>query len=688
MITSDNYCLSCGAANGAEAEVCFACGTSMKITAPLSPVSSAKLVGQHLLKQRYRILAQVGNGGFSIVYKAEDTQEGNRKVAIKAITLHGLQPQEIIEATEAFNREILILSDLKHRNLPRIRDHFSDTRCWYLVMDYIEGTSLERHLENMPGGRLPLEEVLDIGVLLCDVLDYLHGRTPSVIFRDLKPANIILTVDGHLALIDFGIARRFKPGQQKDTMVFGSPGYAAPEQYGSPQTTARSDIYSLGVTLHRLLTGFNPSLHPFELAPIRFPPDSPFFDLGALIMRMVEMNPTHRPSNVLTIAHELQRIANQLTGRGRSVFPSMGMRPVTPPTSPTTPRSTLTGVPPFAQHGAAPAHPQTAFPGGRNGSPSPTSSGKIAPSVGTVFCIFEGHAAVVNSVTWSPDGINLASASDDKTVQLWNTSTADVVLTYRSQPEDAVAVAYAPDGRRIAAGFRGDKREPETFHIFLSSSGGRVFYYGANGGGFWNARSDCTIYAIAWAPDGGRIACGGGELKVDIWDTRTWRQLVSYKGHDSTIYAIAWSPDGRQIASTGSDNAVYVWDAYTGRNVLTYYKHASVVSAVAWSPNGERIVSASYDKTVQIWNAITGTQLTTYRGHSEQVFCVAWSPDGTSIASGSLDGQVQIWDARKGNHLFTYNGHNGSVKDIKWSPDGKRLASASADRTVHIWRAC
>ncbi|HVB22866.1 MAG TPA: serine/threonine-protein kinase [Ktedonobacteraceae bacterium] len=311
MITSDNYCLTCGAANRAEAEVCFACGTSMKITVPLSPVSSAKLVGQPLLKQRYRILAQVGNGGFSVVYKAEDTRDGNREVAIKAITLHGLQPQEIIEATEAFNREILILSDLKHRNLPRIRDHFSDTRCWYLVMDYIEGTSLEKHLENMPGGRLPLEEVLDIGVLLCDVLDYLHGCTPSVIFRDLKPANIILTVDGHLALIDFGIARRFKPGQQKDTMVFGSPGYAAPEQYGKAQTTPRADIYSLGALLHQLLTGDDPSQNAFRFASLEARGDDALLRLNILIIRMVEMDEKLRPESIAVIEKELRSIGDE-----------------------------------------------------------------------------------------------------------------------------------------------------------------------------------------------------------------------------------------------------------------------------------------------------------------------------------------------------------------------------------------
>ncbi len=330
MITSDNYCLSCGAANRAEAEVCFACGTSMKITVPLSPANSTSLVGQPLLKQRYRILAQVGNGGFSVVYKAADTQDSNCKVAIKAITLHGLQTQEIIEATEAFNREMLLLSDLKHRNLPRIRNHFADTSCWYLVMDFIEGTSLEKHLENMPGGRLPLEEVLDIGFLLCNVLVYLHGRQPPVIFRDLKPSNVILTADGHLALIDFGIARRFKPGQQKDTMVFGSPGYAAPEQYGKAQTTPRADIYSLGALLHQLLTGNDPSQNAFHFEPVEAKGEDALLCLNALIMRMVEMDEKNRPESIVVVAQELRSIADAYMQRRMNGLQAAGISLYTP----------------------------------------------------------------------------------------------------------------------------------------------------------------------------------------------------------------------------------------------------------------------------------------------------------------------------------------------------------------------
>ena len=151
MNSSERYCSSCGAANQPEATLCFACGLSLKITAPLS-LETTSSNNQYLLQQRYRILAQVGKGGFSAVYKAVDTRFDDHPVAIKAITLNGLKPQEVIEATEAFNREMMVLSGLKHPNLPRIYNHFSDVESWYLVMDFIEGTTLERHLERMRDG--------------------------------------------------------------------------------------------------------------------------------------------------------------------------------------------------------------------------------------------------------------------------------------------------------------------------------------------------------------------------------------------------------------------------------------------------------------------------------------------------------------------------------------------------------
>jgi serine/threonine protein kinase len=344
MISSDRYCSSCGAANPPAATVCFACGLSLKITAPLPHDVS----NHPLLQQRYRILTQLGKGGSSAVYEAEDTLLNDHLVAIKAISLRGLKPQEMIEVTEAFNREILLLSGLKHPSVSHIYNSFSDSESWYLVIDFIEGTTLEKHLEDMRDGQLPIGEVLEIGLMLCTVLDYLHTHQPPVIFRDLKPANVMLKPDGRIALIDFGIARHFKPGQAKDTMPFGSPGYAAPEQYGRAQTTPRADIYSLGVMLHQLLTGDDPSQTPFRFAPLQFQDQPALAGLETLIMQMVEMDVDKRPESIAVVKEELQRIAREWSAQHRYGVKERGPYSNPPPSAfwrALLPPPEVTGVP-------------------------------------------------------------------------------------------------------------------------------------------------------------------------------------------------------------------------------------------------------------------------------------------------------------------------------------------------------
>ena len=313
------YCATCGAANPPEATACFACGNPPLVAAPQRACQHRAV----LLKQRYRLLAQIGAGGFGAVYQAEDTKLGNRMVAVKEMSQRGLTPEEAQEATQAFRNEALLLAGLTHPNLPRIYEQFEEDGRWYLVMDFIEGETLEARLSRMPGGRLPVTEVLQLGVQLCTVLDYLHTRQPPIIFRDLKPANVMLTPAGDIYLIDFGIARHFKPGQTKDTIAFGSAGYAAPEQYGKAQTTTQSDIYSLGAMLHQLLSGSDPSNSPFLFAPLDLAEPE---GLEALIMQMLETHPSKRPASMAVIKQDLERMADDLaTGRKRQKPPGQGL---------------------------------------------------------------------------------------------------------------------------------------------------------------------------------------------------------------------------------------------------------------------------------------------------------------------------------------------------------------------------
>ena len=223
-----------------------------------------------ILQGRYRILRPIGGGGMGQVYLAEDTRLAGRQCAVKEMSPNQEQVQDRIWSINAFQQEARILAHLQHPGLTPITDFFGERENWYLVMEYVKGWSLEETLSRSPQYRLPIARALNIFQQLCRVLDYLHGQTPPVVFRDLKPSNVMLTPDGQVKLIDFGIARFFKPGQGRDTVNLGTPGYAAPEQYGGHgQTDVRADVYALGVLLHQMLTGYDPTITPFRLPTIQ-----------------------------------------------------------------------------------------------------------------------------------------------------------------------------------------------------------------------------------------------------------------------------------------------------------------------------------------------------------------------------------------------------------------------------------
>ncbi len=222
-----------------------------------------------LLRERYLIVEKLGQGGMAAVYKVKDTtvKRGEALRAIKEMSQGALKESEREQAIENFHTEAEMLKSLDHKNLPKFYDQFQDEDRYYLVMEYIDGETLEDRLEreNKP---LPERDVLGWAEQICSVLTYLHERRPPIIFRDLKPGNIMVTKQGQVKLIDFGIARIFRSDKAHDTQVLGTPGYAPPEQYGKGQTDPRSDVYALGVTLHQLLTNYDPSSTPFSLPPI------------------------------------------------------------------------------------------------------------------------------------------------------------------------------------------------------------------------------------------------------------------------------------------------------------------------------------------------------------------------------------------------------------------------------------
>ena len=248
-----------------------------------------------VLQQRYRIERLLGGGGMGMVYLAHDQRLSNRPCAIKEMVDHFIDPQQRLEANEYFAREADTLAQLKHAAIPAISDRFDHQNRHYLVMEYVEGRNLEEELAQR-GGPLPEGLVIDIARQLCDVLAYLHGLQPPIIYRDLKPSNVMLTGNGRVVLVDFGIARLFK-AQRKGTMI-GTLGFAPPEQYQGI-ADPRSDLYSLGATLHYVLTGRDPEqFPPFSFPAVRELRPATSSNLAGAIDRVLAYEMLNRPATI------------------------------------------------------------------------------------------------------------------------------------------------------------------------------------------------------------------------------------------------------------------------------------------------------------------------------------------------------------------------------------------------------
>lgn len=218
---------------------------------------------------KYKVLNKIGQGGMSVVYLALN-ERANKTWAIKEVRKDGVQ--DFTTVKQGLIAETNILKSLSHKYLPSIVDVIDDGDTFLIVMDYIQGKSLNTILkESMEQEGLPIsvEDTISWGKQLCDVLYYLHTRPNPIIYRDMKPANVMLRPSGEISLIDFGTARVFKTGNSEDTTCLGTPGYAAPEQYGgNGQSRPQTDIYCLGATLHHLITGRNPASTPFNFPRI------------------------------------------------------------------------------------------------------------------------------------------------------------------------------------------------------------------------------------------------------------------------------------------------------------------------------------------------------------------------------------------------------------------------------------
>jgi serine/threonine-protein kinase len=626
-------CPHCKAQNQESARFCAACGQPLARTG----TGVGLLLPKAVIRGRYVIGRQLGKGGMAAVYQATDLAVPGAVWAIKELSALTLSPGDQQQAVAAFRREVQFLSALKHPCLPKVVTNFEDAGKHYLVMEYVDGRSLEEMLEGMTAP-FPESQVLFWARQLCSVLDCLHTQNPPIIFRDLKPGNIMIDRAGQVKLIDFGIARHFRPGKASDTEPMGTPGYAAPEAYGRGQTDARSDIYSLGATLHTLLTRYDPAQTPLKLPPVH----SLNPQVSAQTARVVEKATQNRPDDRYPSVAEMSRalfhvrkpipwrqialaaggvvlvallawvLAAFVLGGGDGTPTPTPLAVVTERTSGTATALAPTPLPPTptpAAGGSVPVQPSSTR---MVASATPPRTPTVAPSPAAVtvqptaalpgaappgLLAYSVYSLPHNAYSYSiwvvrADGsgarklIGLASepafSADGRQIAYYH--WLDGVWVARADGSNARRVvnnsranfaSWSPDGSQLAYQLETGAARQFDLHVVLADgTNDRLLV-----AGLWPS----------WSPDGRLIAyesCIGGTCGIFVIrpDGGGKRQLTRDVGH-----APAWAPGGTQIAycsEADRDFEIYVMDA-DGTDVRQLTDNRSADALPVWSPDGQ-----------------------------------------------------------------------------------------------------
>jgi eukaryotic-like serine/threonine-protein kinase len=519
------------------------------------------------LQNRYLIQSVLGVGGMGSVYKARDMHFPNvtKLVAVKEIiNLADPGMRELVIRT--FEREANLLAELNHPSIPKIYDYFTQNDKSFLVQEYIDGKDLEAYVNDAPG-LLSEEMVVEWAIQLCDVLSYLHKHQPEpIIFRDMKPSNVMLDHHNHIRLIDFGIARGFQSGQ-KGTMI-GTEGYSPPEQYRGEASPA-GDIYALGATLHHLLTKQDPRIEPpfsFSERPVRKINPSVTIELEAIINTALNYNPVERFPSAQAMKDALIMMRRARTG----ILPSQPL---------TMPSGIASGVVPGMGATPAAATPTKAI---LTGAVTPVWVFKCEDEIrgnplvanGIVYVgVYDNNLYAVNAIEgkllwkYATDGglpgspaiqqDLLLIGSEDKRLHAISAKSGRVQWTYYTD----APIRSSP---RLAEG-----------HIFIGSDDAHLHAVNlGTGRRVWRVKAtDAIRCRPAVANDRIFFGCESGELLcVDFSGEVKWRQKAkraltsSPLIHQGNLYL--GSVDGQVYAHNATDGWP-IWRFRTGKAIIS-----------------------------------------------------------------------------------------------------------------------
>jgi WD40 repeat protein len=577
-----------------------------------------------LLQERYRLLKQIGKGGFCKTFLAVDEgQFPPIPCVVQELSLES-------ETFKNFQQKAQKLGELgNHPQIPALLAYFQQNGHFYLVQELIAGTNLAQVVEEE--GAFNETQIWQLLKDLLPVFQLMSDR--HIIHRDIKPHNIIrrspISKNGDFVIVDFSTAKIVTEIDRltSETSI-GSPEYAAPEQARGEAVFA-SDLYSLGVTCIYLLT----QIPPFDL-----------FDIANDSWVWQQYLTTKVSDRLAQILNKLlQNAVNCRFQSADEVMQAMGMECKTQnfklPNPPWRCLHTLTG------HSGTLSSVNALAISPDDYTLASASDDKIIKlwdlNTQKVLATLSGHSQAVKSVAFSPDGKILATAGDDKTIKLWQVETLQEICTLLGHLQAVKSVAFSPDGQILASG-SWDK----TIKLWDVNTGTEICTLTGH---------QLKVNSVAFSPQGQLLASASYDRTIRLWqipkrgegtliqNRPCYSLLSTLSGHAWAVLTVAFSPDGQILATGSDDNTIKLWEVNTGQLICTLVGHSWSVVAVAFTADGETLLSASCDKTVKLWRVSTAEEIVTLSGHVDSVSAVAVSKVTQLIASGSRDKTIKLW---------------------------------------------